>query len=188
MKNNKKLRKWLDDFKLDHPLVIAGPCSAETETQMMSIANEGFKAITGEDVVDKEGNFLSKITDIVTAPARAITSIASKGLETITGGNGEEGEVKSPISDAVIQTVVSDFQTSIQEGNTLLSETINGLATSITTSNETGNKALLDKLEEVRKAVIVGALIEMDGEILTRSLTGKQEAFNRVNFASRLKS
>ena len=40
MKNNKKLRKWLDDFKLDHPLVIAGPCSAETETQMMSIANE----------------------------------------------------------------------------------------------------------------------------------------------------
>ena len=40
MKNNKKLRKWLDDFKLDHPLVIAGPCSVETETQMMSIANE----------------------------------------------------------------------------------------------------------------------------------------------------
>ena len=46
MKNNKKLRKWLDDFKLDHPLVIAGPCSAETEAQMMSIANE----LKGSDV------------------------------------------------------------------------------------------------------------------------------------------
>ena len=28
------------DIELGHPLVIAGPCSAETETQMMSIANE----------------------------------------------------------------------------------------------------------------------------------------------------
>ena len=27
MENKKEMRKWLDDFKLDHPLVIAGPCS-----------------------------------------------------------------------------------------------------------------------------------------------------------------
>ena len=40
MKNNKKLRSWLDKFNLDHPLVIAGPCSAETETQMMDIAEK----------------------------------------------------------------------------------------------------------------------------------------------------
>ena len=33
-------RKWLDDFNLSHPLVIAGPCSAETEDQVMKIANE----------------------------------------------------------------------------------------------------------------------------------------------------
>ena len=33
-------RKWLDDFKLSHPLVIAGPCSAETEDQVMKIAHE----------------------------------------------------------------------------------------------------------------------------------------------------
>jgi chorismate mutase len=33
-------RKWLDDFKLMHPLVIAGPCSAETEDQVLKIANE----------------------------------------------------------------------------------------------------------------------------------------------------
>ena len=156
---------------------------------MMSIANEGFKAITGEDVVDKEGGFLSKITDIVSAPARAITSIASKGLEAITGGDGEAGEVKSPISDGVIQAVVSNFQTSIQEGNTLLSETINGLATSITTSNETGNKELLKKLDEVRDAVLLGALIEMDGDVLTRGIGGKLERqLNRSNFASRLVS
>ena len=30
-------RKWLDDFNLNHPLVIAGPCSAETEEQMRAV-------------------------------------------------------------------------------------------------------------------------------------------------------
>ncbi len=40
MENNKQLRTWLDDMKLDHPLVIAGPCSAETEDQVLKIAHE----------------------------------------------------------------------------------------------------------------------------------------------------
>lgn len=40
MENSKSLRTWLDDFKLSHPLVIAGPCSAETEEQVLKIANE----------------------------------------------------------------------------------------------------------------------------------------------------
>lgn len=35
-----KNRKWLDDFNLNHPLVIAGPCSAETEEQILKIAHE----------------------------------------------------------------------------------------------------------------------------------------------------
>lgn len=33
-------RKWLDDYKLTHPLLIAGPCSAETEDQVLKIAHE----------------------------------------------------------------------------------------------------------------------------------------------------
>jgi chorismate mutase len=33
-------RKWLDDMNLSHPLVIAGPCSAETEEQVLRIAHE----------------------------------------------------------------------------------------------------------------------------------------------------
>lgn len=33
-------RKWLEDFNLPHPLVIAGPCSAETEDQVLKIAHE----------------------------------------------------------------------------------------------------------------------------------------------------
>lgn len=33
-------RKWLDDLNLSHPLVIAGPCSAETEEQVLKIAHE----------------------------------------------------------------------------------------------------------------------------------------------------
>ncbi|MFH7018943.1 chorismate mutase [Flavobacterium sp.] len=40
MENNKQMRKWLDDFNLNHPLVIAGPCSAETEDQVLKIAHE----------------------------------------------------------------------------------------------------------------------------------------------------
>ena len=33
-------RKWLEDLHLNHPLVIAGPCSAETEDQVLKIAHE----------------------------------------------------------------------------------------------------------------------------------------------------
>lgn len=40
MENNKDLRSWLDKFGLDHPLVIAGPCSAETEEQVLKIAHQ----------------------------------------------------------------------------------------------------------------------------------------------------
>ena len=40
MENKKELRNWLDAYKLDHPLVIAGPCSAETEDQVVKIAQQ----------------------------------------------------------------------------------------------------------------------------------------------------
>ena len=40
MENSPKLRTWLDDLNLPHPLVIAGPCSAETEKQVLDIAHE----------------------------------------------------------------------------------------------------------------------------------------------------
>ncbi|SNZ00863.1 bifunctional 3-deoxy-7-phosphoheptulonate synthase/chorismate mutase type II [Flagellimonas pacifica] len=40
MENNKQMRKWLDDMSLPHPLVIAGPCSAETEDQVLKIAHD----------------------------------------------------------------------------------------------------------------------------------------------------
>jgi len=40
MENSKALRTWLDDMNLGHPLVIAGPCSAETEEQVLKIAHE----------------------------------------------------------------------------------------------------------------------------------------------------
>jgi chorismate mutase len=33
-------RNWLDQLNLTHPLVLAGPCSAETETQVLQIAHE----------------------------------------------------------------------------------------------------------------------------------------------------
>ena len=40
MENKKEMRKWLDGFNLNHPLVIGGPCSAETEDQVLKIAHE----------------------------------------------------------------------------------------------------------------------------------------------------
>jgi chorismate mutase len=40
MENTKEMRTWLDELNLDHPLVIAGPCSAETEEQVLRIAHE----------------------------------------------------------------------------------------------------------------------------------------------------
>lgn len=40
MENSKEMRTWLNDMALPHPLVIAGPCSAETEDQVLKIAHE----------------------------------------------------------------------------------------------------------------------------------------------------
>ena len=40
MENKKEMRQWLDNFGLVHPLVIGGPCSAETEEQVLKIAHE----------------------------------------------------------------------------------------------------------------------------------------------------
>ncbi|MFN2261951.1 MAG: chorismate mutase [Psychroflexus sp.] len=40
MKNDKTLKNWLNAMNLIHPLVIAGPCSAETESQVMTIAHQ----------------------------------------------------------------------------------------------------------------------------------------------------
>ncbi len=40
MENNKEMKTWLNNFNLPHPLVIAGPCSAETEDQVLKIAHE----------------------------------------------------------------------------------------------------------------------------------------------------
>lgn len=40
MENKKEFRNWLDAHELEHPLVIAGPCSAETEDQVLKIAHQ----------------------------------------------------------------------------------------------------------------------------------------------------
>ena len=38
MENSSRYRRWLDDMQLGHPLTIAGPCSAETEEQVLETA------------------------------------------------------------------------------------------------------------------------------------------------------
>ena len=39
MEITKENRQWLDNLHLNHPVVIAGPCSAETEEQVLKIAH-----------------------------------------------------------------------------------------------------------------------------------------------------
>jgi len=38
--NNQNFRGWLEAMQLSHPLVIAGPCSAESEEQVLEIAHQ----------------------------------------------------------------------------------------------------------------------------------------------------
>ena len=38
MDNSQNLKSWLKDYNLNNPMVIAGPCSAETEAQMLDAA------------------------------------------------------------------------------------------------------------------------------------------------------
>ncbi len=40
MKNDNNLGSWLSKMGLNHPLVISGPCSAETEEQLLTIAHQ----------------------------------------------------------------------------------------------------------------------------------------------------
>ncbi len=40
MKNDKNLGSWLEKFNAEHPFIIAGPCSAETEEQVLKIAHQ----------------------------------------------------------------------------------------------------------------------------------------------------
>jgi chorismate mutase len=44
-KNKERNENMVDRFNLSHPFVIAGPCSAETEEQVLKIAHElkGFR-------------------------------------------------------------------------------------------------------------------------------------------------
>jgi hypothetical protein len=88
---------------------------------------------------------------------------------------------------ALAQSVSTNAEATKYSGNAVASavSTLGGVTTE--KMSET-TKKMVDKLEEIRKAVILGTLIEMDGTILTQTVTQRQEAFNRVNFASRLKS
>ncbi len=49
MENKKEMRNWLKDFKLNHPLVIAGPCSAETEDQVEKHLDSHLQRLPNQD-------------------------------------------------------------------------------------------------------------------------------------------
>ena len=82
MENSKSLGSWLDDFKLSHPLVIAGPCSAETEEQVLRIAHE----LKGSDV----SIFRAGIWKPRTRPG-GFEGVGAVGLEWMARAKAETG-------------------------------------------------------------------------------------------------
>ena len=65
MENTPAMREWLNDFGLSHPLVIGGPCSAETEEQVMKI------------VWSLEKGLIRNIVDGYDDPKPAYTTVAT---------------------------------------------------------------------------------------------------------------
>lgn len=145
----------------------------------------------GEEGEGGMGGVFGKFAEALAAPLKGIASIVS--------GTGSEGGVGGITAEALQDMVLKmssetlesklDSLVEIQmNGATSLTNAMLSLVDTLKATDIETNKKMIDKLEEVRKAVIIGSLIEMDGDILSQSVTKKQEAFNRVNFASRLKS
>jgi hypothetical protein len=155
------------DEKLDE-LLTKGPALASFASALTP-ALETFSALTASatGILGLAGAFglLAKNLELVAASTKKLEPAKINEIAGTAGQVNGKGKGKLSLPASVEALAVA----------------VNNLAT-------VDNKNMIDKLEEIRKAVIVGALIEMDGEILTRSLAAKQEAFNEVNFASRLKS
>jgi hypothetical protein len=145
----------------------------------------------GEDGESGLSSAFNSIAEVLTTSLKGITSMVS--------GTGSEGGVAGISAEALQNTVLKmssetletklDSLAEIQmNGATALTNAMLSLVDTLKATDIETNKKMIEKLEEVRKAVIIGSLIEMDGNILTQTVTQKQEAFNRVNFASRLKS
>ena len=76
------MNKWLMDLKLGHPLMIAGPCSAETEEQVMGIAH---------DLMDTDVNyFRAGIWKPRTRPGN-FEGVGKKGLKWLQRVKAETG-------------------------------------------------------------------------------------------------
>lgn len=75
----------------------------------------------------------------------------------------------------------------LKSGKTTLPDTITQLAAAVAQIEMSGgdNKDMLDKLESIRKAIIVGTVIEMDGVSVAGQISKYTEAQGRVNMASR---
>tara|TARA_Y100000385_G_scaffold170673_1_gene176756 strand:+ start:1329 stop:4694 length:3366 start_codon:yes stop_codon:yes gene_type:complete len=75
----------------------------------------------------------------------------------------------------------------LKSGKSTLPDTITQLAASIQGMEMSGgdDKAMLKKLESIRKAIIVGTVLEMDGVAVTSQISKYAEAQGRVNMASR---
>jgi hypothetical protein len=75
-------------------------------------------------------------------------------------------------------------------GSAKLPELVSNLAEKISefTTGNKGNtdKAILEKLDEVKEAVLISGIIEMDGEKMSNALAFKNEARKRINLANRI--
>jgi hypothetical protein len=131
------------------------------------------------------GDVVKSGIDIATQTASKGLSIASDGLKAVS--NVVVGEDGKDLENQMItpSQSLSDVNTSsedIESNESVLSSTIDSLASTLKESNTGNNTDLLKKLDLLIDTVAAGAIINMDGEAVARTSGGKMDkALGRFN-------
>jgi len=178
-----------------------------------SLFNKGAELISGKEQASGPMEMIKQLTslgpDITTFSSQLVTSIENfdifmervesslTPIQSLTKALNEFSTAMFGVSMAAkgldVKNIgfITGMAGAATGGSAKLPELVSKLAEKIGLMESGGgeNKELLKKLDEVRDAVLLGALIEMDGDVLTRGIGGKLEKqLNRSNFASRLVS
>ena len=159
---------------------------------LASIASDGFKALTGRGDEMENTKLFASMGDVVKSGIDIATQTASKGLSIASDGlkavsNVVVGEDGKDLANQMItpSQSLSDVNTSsedIESNESVLSSTIDSLASTLKESNTGNNTDLLKKLDLLIDTVAAGAIINMDGEAVARTSGGKMDkALGRFN-------
>jgi len=159
---------------------------------LASIASDGFKALTGKGDEMENTKLFASMGDVVKSGIDIATQTASKGLSIASDGlkavsNVVVGEDGKDLANQMItpSQSLSDATSTTDDGESegsVLSSTIDGLASTLKESQTGNNTELLKKLDLLIDTVAAGAIINMDGEAVARTSGGKMDkALGRFN-------